>query len=282
MKQDWQAGPIGDMYLERYVLGELPESGMRALEFRLAADPALRRRLEAIKSHNPAFVAALPAEEMVPRIHAAAGAAGRKSPGRAKAGSGNPSRPQSSFPARRLLDRISLEPVRRTAGAMALLALLALPVILPHDRPGSEGIRLKGKEAELRLYRRTPDGPERLRPGAKASAGDIVQAEFHPGGSAYGAIVSVDGNGSVTLHWPARPDAGTAWSSAAEFRLPEAFELDQAPAFERFHMLLSDRPIDLESLLQRVAASSRGDEGWLARQLPETYRVITFTLAKDP
>lgn len=165
---------------------------------------------------------------------------------------------------------------------MALLALLALPVILPHDRPGSEGIRIKGKEAELRLYRQTQAGPERLQPGASASAGDIVQAEFHPGKFAYGAIVSVDGDGAVTLHWPARPDAATAWSSASEFRLPEAFELDRAHGFERFHMLLSDRPVDLESLLQRASASSRRDADWLARQFPDPERVVTFTLAKEP
>jgi hypothetical protein len=154
-------------------------------------------------------------------------------------------------------------------------------VILPLNPPESEGIRIKGKEPELRLYRQASGGPERLLPGASASAGDIVQAEFHPGSFAYGAIVSVDGNGSVTLHWPSRPDAGTAWSSASEYRLPEAFELDRAPGFERFHMLLSDRPIELESLLRRAAASSGRDEGWLAQQYPETDRVVTFTLAKE-
>nr|MDQ3003628.1 ActD-like protein [Fibrobacterota bacterium] len=130
--------------------------------------------------------------------------------------------------------------------------------------------------------RNTPDGPEQVVPGASAGAGDIFQVEYHPGNFAYGAILSVDGNGAVTLHWPSALDASTAWSSVTEHRLPKAFELDEAPRFERFHLLLSAKPIDLEKWTSQVAASSKHDDTWLAAQSPQSVRVIVFPLKKGP
>lgn len=307
MKQEWMNRPVSSMHLEQYALGELPEAETRSLEERLASDPALRRRLEAIEAHTLVFEDACPAGEMLPRIEAALRASRREGlPGGSRQETdqlpGDASRPRASrarsaAPARRNPRPLRLPSVRiglrarpRAAGmALMTMALVAaLAAVTFHANTGSgqsaeqDGVRLKGQEPELRLYRSTPGGPERVLPGAPAAAGDIYQAEFHPGDFAYGAIASVDGNGSVTLHWPPRADAGTDWSALPGHRLPKAFQLDAAPGFERFHLLLSREPLALEALLPLVAASSRHEGAWLAGALPQSVHVVTFSLRKEP
>lgn len=316
MKQEWMNRPVSSMRLEQYALGELTEAETRQLEERLASDPSLKRRLEAIEAHNALFEAGFPAAEMLPRIEAAANAdhlrrseAGAPSNavvrknGVARAGkspgtfhprnAGAMAGAAARAVARVVAGVLAGARARPMAAGMALVTLIALlsvtfhvPLNMPPDAPtgnpaGQDGVRLKGQEPELLLYRNTPQGPERVRPGATAAAGEVYQAEFHPGDFAYGAIASVDGNGSVTLHWPPRADAGTSWSALPGHRLPKAYQLDAAPGFERFHLLLSRKPLALDALLPLVAASARRDEAWLAKALPDPVHVVTISLRKE-
>lgn len=287
MTNDWTTRPISNLFLEKYALGELDASEARMLEARLAADPALRQRLAALKAHNPVFEALFPAEEMVPEIEAAVQAA--KVAVAAKVAGVRAAR-QSKRKAdsdetdswfQRLFQAFPTALRWQMAGGFAVVALTLGPVVMM-TRPGVEVDRIKGKQAELRLYRNTPGGPERVKPGTPASAGEVIQMEFHPGAFAFGAVVSVDGNGAVTWHWPTRPEAGTDLSALPGHRLPEAFRLDNAPGFERFHLLLSDRPLNLADLAPMVTASARQDEAWLARKLRDSVHVVVFTLKKGP
>jgi hypothetical protein len=267
MSHEHKPAPVSGLLLERYLAGALSAAERTALEALLAADPALALKLERMRSEDRAFAARFPAGTLVPEIEDAA----RPAP-----------RPHSERP-----DRIApLFPIgRRRALAFALMLLGAAPLVLwklPNPTLDTPSERLKGKQAELRLYRNTAAGPERVASGSPAAAGEVYQMEFHPGTFAYGAIFSVDGNGSVTLHWPARPDGSTAWSALPEHRLPSAFKLDDSPRFERFHLLLSRDPVDLKAWQTRVAASAARDEAWLALQDPASVSIVTFTLEKKP
>lgn len=288
MTQDRNARQVSNLHLEQYVLGELSEAESRLLEARLITDPSLGRRLEALKQQDQAFPGRFPAEEMVPAIAAAITAGGRPRPARESRREMRP--PRTESPIQRLMDSLPRSRTWQVAGIFAMLALILVPVTLLRQplievaEPAevTEGVRIKGKTAELRLYRNTPGGPERLASGASASAGDVIQVEFHPGDFSYGAIISVDGNGSVTVHWPKRPEDGTALSALPGRRLPEAFRLDDAPGFERFHLLLSDRPLVLSGLTPLIAASARRDSAWLATRLPAYVHGVAFTLKKGP
>lgn len=292
MTRDGTSHPISDFHLERFALGELPPDMLRKLEARLSSDSALRDRLDAILAHERQFKTAFPAAGMVPRIKTAA-----ESPAPLSAQSPlSPLSPPSSFsrPATRPPAKPSLSERFpwgfrpslgwRIAGAFTILLLVAVPIVLLKQPlttdTATDEVRLKGMQPELRLHRNTPAGPERLASGAAAAAGDVIQIEFHPGDYPYGAIVSVDGSGSVTLHWPKGPDTGTALSAFRKYRLPEAFRLDAAPKFERFHLLLSRKPIDLKAAGKLLTASAGRSEDWLASQVPESVCVVTFTLAK--
>jgi hypothetical protein len=287
MNPEHKPAPISGLQLERYLLGALSAGERTAVEARLAADPALARKVERMRSQDLAFAARFPAETVVPEIASAARPAPRKpeSPtGQARLPAPRPKARTRSNPPIGWRNRIALPfPISgRRALAFALILLCAAPLVLRKLPSDGGGERLKGKQAELRLYRNTSAGPERVASGSDAAAGDVFQVEFHPGTFAYGAVISVDGSGSVTLHWPARPDGSTAWSALPEHRLPSAFQLDDSPRFERFHLLLSRGPLDLGTWLARAAASAGRDEAWLAAQAPDSVSIVTFTLNKKP
>ncbi|MEZ4235202.1 MAG: hypothetical protein R3F59_03370 [Myxococcota bacterium] len=112
-------------------------------------------------------------------------------------------------------------PIRRCL-ATALLALLALGSCLPPDPAGG---------VELELWRRTPLGAERLRDGDWADEGDVVQLAVRSQG-VRATILSVDGRGVVTEHLAPR-SVPAGWVP-----LDHAFELDDAPGYERFLLLV--------------------------------------------
>jgi|GEM_PF-883286 len=140
------------------------------------------------------------------------------------------------------------------------------PLVTQHDT------RLKGLEPALALFRKTSEGSEPLQPGAKAKPGDVLRIGYRAAGKSYGAIFSVDGNGNITRHWPRTGDRA-ARLEPGEHLLPDAFELDAAPAYERFYLLIGDRVFDLKPLLPLLHAE-RAD-------LPHHVSVIRFELLKE-
>jgi len=139
--------------------------------------------------------------------------------------------------------------------------------------PPDDGTRIKGLEPGLALFRRTPQGAEPLVPGSTVRAGDVLRVSYRPGGFAYGAIFSVDGNGSVTRHWPPAGDrAGRL--ARGETLLPGAFELDAAPDYERFYLFVSEQAFDLNPVLESLHA----EKSPALRDL----RMVRFDLLKEP
>lgn len=135
-----------------------------------------------------------------------------------------------------------------------------------------ETTRLKGLQPTLALFRRTPGGAEPLRPGAAVKPGDVLRIGYRAAGRSFGAIFSVDGHGNVTRHWPLTGDRA-ARLAGGETLLPGAFELDDAPAYERFYLLVSEHEFDLKPLLASLHA---------ARSLTEdNIEVIRFDLLKE-
>ncbi|MEQ9496284.1 MAG: hypothetical protein RIT81_05485 [Deltaproteobacteria bacterium] len=115
----------------------------------------------------------------------------------------------------------------------AFAAAAALALVFVGESPTE---RTKGN-ARLVVHAKTTTGIEQVRAGDALERGALLQVGYTPGGSGYGAVVSIDGRGVVTLHWPASP---SAWSPTVEPEggtLPSAYELDDAPRFERFFLV---------------------------------------------
>ena len=243
--------PISDYQLERYLLREGTDDELAALDRRVADDPELAQRLAALERSNEELHQRYPPEWMRGQIELKL----KRAQGR---------RVQRTWSGYRLW----------AVPAVALiLAVVAVPTLLD-DQETSEApaTRIKGGEQEPRLlvFRKLASGAERLQDGALARNGDLVQLAYRSGGLQFGAILSVDGRGTVTQHLPT---TGTrAVPLAAQDTLDVAYELDDAPRWERFYLVAADRRFGLAAVKTKLAA---GDVA-----LGDDVRLFRFTVKK--
>jgi hypothetical protein len=152
------------------------------------------------------------------------------------------------------LTRSSLRPLP-LLGAAALVALIG--VTFRPGRPPSVLAVMRASQPRLLLHRFVAGQIEPLAEGAEVRAGDLVQASYLAAGRSHGVVLSLDGRGRVTLHFPDRPRDSTRLEPSRETPLGHAFELDDAPAFERFVFITAPEPIDTARVLTAAQALAR-------------------------
>ena len=150
--------------------------------------------------------------------------------------------------------------------------------------PAPERTEIKGRTApRLFVYRHGDDGDQRLADGARAAAGDLLQLTYATAAPAFGALLSIDGAGDVTQHWP-EPGGARALPLrvGGEVRLPSAYELDNAPAFERFFLVHAEQPFDLARVIDaaRTLAARTAEARHAPLALPASFGQISLTLEK--
>jgi hypothetical protein len=139
---------------------------------------------------------------------------------------------------------------------------------------------------QLRMFRQDLDGAiEELSDGASARQGDLVQPAYEAAGNVHGVLVSMDAEGTVTLHHPDESHESTRLSTSGLVPLDHSFELDDSPHFERFVLITSQkRDIDVGRVLQ--AATALAQKGLIARDqplaLPPDCDQTSFVLRKPP
>ncbi|MBM4353060.1 MAG: DUF4384 domain-containing protein [Deltaproteobacteria bacterium] len=250
---------IPDLRLEQYLLGELPPDQADEIAALEQSDPGVRARLEALRTSNESILRDYP-----PRVIAA-----------------QVSRREAEGPRRRPIGWML--PIAATAVvAASIIVWVARDVGPERQGPGyrsgpqethgpkmvDPGTRLKG-ESLLLLHRvtagdggheadSTPDsednpralGVELLSDGDSASAGDVLQLEYVAAGAPYGMILSIDGRGTVTLHYPPAEGGDTTLAPGGAVPLPRSYELDDAPGFERFILVTSQAPVPVAEILE--------------------------------
>jgi hypothetical protein len=213
---------IPDWKLERYLLGELDPEELRRIRQDVESNEPLQLQLEALKRSDREIRERYPAAWMSRQIQ-------RKMIGSATQGREVKSRLWSRF---WLLPAVPVGAV-----AAIVLALLVLPDTLTRHDGNQEGLRvgdstrIKGLEAELRLFRKTETGSEPLRDGAVAREHDLVLIQYRAAAKAYGVIVSVDGRGTVTRHLPSDRSQAVQLQTNGIVSLDFAYELDDAPRY---------------------------------------------------
>jgi hypothetical protein len=134
---------------------------------------------------------------------------------------------------------------------------------------GSGAIRAKGVGPRLFVYLKEGDGARLLAPETRVSAGDVVQISYVADGDSFGAILSVDGGGVVTQHYPESGDLAGELTQTGEVPLDFSYRLDDAPRFERFFLVSGKSRFSVEWFRKRLAAANLSQE--LAKgKLPET------------
>jgi len=256
------------LYYEQYVLGELPEPLARELEE--SAD--FQRHIEEIKKSNAEILASYPADTFAKRI-ANASEAAQITP-----------RPRRRSRTTRIFT-LALP----AAAALALTFFLVTNFTTPNRGtvvdPATEQVRLKGATPSLQIFRSEGGNGSlvALADGSRARAGDALQVAYNSASMRYGTVFSIDGRGDVTLHYPLDSSAVPALQTGRVVTLPRSFVLDDAPLFERFYLVSTDEPFDVERLLSRVrrqAESIISDER-STLDLGDQFHVSQFTVEKE-
>lgn len=240
-----QKQTISDVMLEQYSLGELSAGRQRMVRDELERGEGLRARLAAIVESDRNILAAYPPERIVPAIRE-----------RLLRKGASPARP-----------RANVNPLAWALPVAAMVVLL-LSFFVIRERVAPEETRLKGLAPHLTVFRKTASGAEELRAGAAARRADVLQIGYTTGEAKYGVIFSVDGRGAITWHLPAGYQSGPRQSPVLETQgqvvLPSAYELDDAPGFERFFLVYASVPFEVgevaraaRALAARPAAAER-------------------------
>ena len=267
---------ISDLLLEQYALGELSPSLEEKVREELAADPDLRARYEAIKASDKEILDRYTPAAMARAIELKLEKSGEEEPPRAKGLAA------------------SLEPAGRWALQLAVglpaaaLVLLVLSFFLFRSTPQT---RVKGLEPHLNAFMKTAQGVRDLAPGSVVGRGDVIQLSYTAADARYGVILWVDGRGAVTWLLPpgSSGSSGTAplLDRAGQVILPMAYELDNAPGYERFFLVYAEKPFEIavaagaaRSLAARALATPSGSDAKLDLQLPAGIRQYSLSLKK--
>ena len=240
---------INDYVLERYVLGELPGKRAREIKKWLKTDVQLKEKIEDIEKSNREILTQYPPDFVVPKIM------GRHN-SNTRYEIEEITRPKPVF-----FKRILYASPAFAAALLIILILFPLrkgDVNLPADHTGKDDILVKGTDEmdmskpQLLVHRKRNDRIELLKNGARGKAGDLLQLEYIAAEESHGVILSIDGSGNVTLHFPDIKNVPTSLEQDKKILLPNAIELDDAPGFERFFFITSRVEVNAAEILKKA------------------------------
>lgn len=240
---------IDEYSLEGYLLGELEEERCHEVQSSLEKDVSLQESLEEIEASNRDILAQYPAGLVVPLIlERRQGEKGKK-----------PSKQSGALSF--FLKRVLI--VSPALASVLLLLILFFPQARNKDagevnKDQAEIINIKGEgpqqidltRTQLLIHRKRNSHVELLRNGAPGKAGDLLQLGYISAKEPYGIILSIDGQGRVSLHFPGTKDLPASLVCHQKILLPNAIELDNAPAFERFFFITSNSPLEVAGILK--------------------------------
>jgi hypothetical protein len=238
----------------------LPPDSAARLDRQLQRDPGLRQRLDALLASDAEMHASARLELVASRV--------RRQLEERKAAA---NRRGQSF-------RLWLAPAAAMTVVLLVLALPRVSGLLDED-----GERIKGLEPSLTLFRRVNGTSETLADGAVAQRGDLIRVGYHAAGHAYGVIVSIDGRRLVTLHLPRDGERAVPLGREATVLLDHAYELDDAPRWERFYFVTGNEPFLVSAVViaaERAALVSRDDTP-ATLSLPAGLTQSVFSLQKE-
>jgi len=253
---------VSAFMLERYRLGELNPDDQQAITELLKTDDELRSRIHQLDESDRELRLLYPRLLLKTSLPLKALETPRVSQ-------------------RRFISKKARTFIRITGVAALLAAGILLPVLyvvrttnvpkikngasmaaVPQDLQGLNpeganfGERTKGsalENSELAIY--LMGEQENVLPNQTVlEEGSTVQLAYTvpAGAEYYGVIVSIDGRAAVTMHYPYRRGQSSLLISGKRTFLNEAYILDDAPDYEIFVMVVSEKPLDAEMILREI------------------------------
>ncbi len=271
--------------LERVVLDEVPPELADEVRQILDENPGERARLAELERSNAEILSELPPARVAAEVDRRAGSTGGLA---LLLGGMRPGGPRLN--ARRRV--LALSSSLAVAAGVVLVAVAVGRQVGPSGEPVAGGgdtgngqtgevVTAKG-DPRLILHRKGEGEAPELPRDAVVGAGDRIQVKYVAGGRRHGVILSIDGRGVVTLHFPADQRGSTLLQQGGAVALDHSYELDDAPAFERFVFVTSDEPIRppdvLASARSLASDPQRRDAGEM--RLAAGQRQTWYTLRK--
>jgi len=257
---------VPDWKLERYLVGELPAPEMESVRRAAELDSSVRQRLEQLQFSNQDILRRYPPEWMTRQIVA-----------RTQLAASVQRTPATLFGRFGPLPKLA-------AVAVALMVVLLVFYPRQADHTSEVGTEadtgFKGGGPSLVLYRKVPSGAERLSEGSLARPGDTIQVAYLAVGRRYGVILSLDGRGVVTLHLPERGSHAAQLEAGHLTRLDSSCQLDEAPRWECFYFITSDKTFQLDPILQAARSVGQIQAAPDRLPLPDSFTQSVFLLRK--
>lgn len=239
---------LSDFTLEQYLLGELPPEEQERLANLVTHDPGLRERVQRLSNRSHRFLVDHPASAVLTRQEF------QPRP-RPPSRSGRPS-----------LSRLAV------AGWGAAAVVLVLPMVFlgspsPDNRAkggsGTPGAEAPTDQASggISVFLLQGENSLPLASGTLAHKDDRIQVALKTTSKEYALLVSIDGNGQLTLHAPNGLTSPLELAANEPVLLPFAYQLDDAPSFERFVLVTGPSPFDPQRVWTEVQTQTTT---WLA------------------
>ncbi len=94
--------------------------------------------------------------------------------------------------------------------------------------------------------------------GGQANENDSIQIAYIVSTSCYGLILSIDGNGSVTNHFPLHSVYAGKLQTGRKIFLKTGFTLDNAPYYERFFLITSKNEFKISTIINNAKQIQKG------------------------
>jgi len=237
-----KTGKVSAFMLEKYQLGELSSEDQGMITEALAADDSLRNRLKSLDESDRELRLRYPLENFWRQFQ----------------------------PRRRL---VRARTAARLAGLAALvIAGIIVPVLYVVFLRNGSGISGGVSVASVQV----PPAPESRIKGVAQTVSELLiyvqgedvflpdQTTLHEGNTIqlaytvptgnkhYGVIFSIDGRSAVTMHYPYRKGQSSLLVSGKRTFLNEAYTLDDAPDYEVFVLVVSNKPLDADAVLRKA------------------------------
>ena len=237
---------IPDWKLERYLTGDLPEGEMREIRELEKTDELLAQRVKLMREDNAAILRKMPFESLAEKLDARG-----IDPNRDMEDSGRKTRTNFVF-------------VKFAAAAALVLAVVSVALFIQRDLTApatnngapamdvamadvqDDGTRIKGLDARMEIWKRTGDSAVQMLNMDEAREGDEIQLRYSVPEKCFGLLFSMDGNGTVTMHM-ADGSQAIALEPGKMTTLPFAYKLDNAPKFEKFFLLTSQKGFAMDA-----------------------------------
>lgn len=122
-----------------------------------------------------------------------------------------------------------------------------------------DSVRMKGGDSSLMIYKKEDGLTKVVEEADRFKSGDILQITYFTANWKYGSIISLDGDGVATLHYPSTFNDEGLLINNTEAVLPYSYELDNAKEYEKFYFLVSDKSFDVKDAYDHIYSGKLDD-----------------------